>query len=96
MKFLPPILAVLVVAAAQAAAFAGTINVPADRPTIQAGVDAAQSGDTVLVAAGKYRENVVISSRSDLTIQAAAGATILPRATSAPMALLPLLARSGP
>ena len=31
---------------------ATTIHVPADRPTIQAGVDAATNGDTVLVADG--------------------------------------------
>jgi predicted outer membrane repeat protein len=33
---------------------AATINVPASQPTIQAGVNAASSGDTVLVAPGTY------------------------------------------
>jgi len=33
---------------------AATINVPAEQPTIQAGVDVAISGDTVLVAPGTY------------------------------------------
>jgi hypothetical protein len=35
-----------------------TINVPADQPTIQAAINAATNGQTVLVAPGTYKENV--------------------------------------
>ncbi len=35
-----------------------TIHVPGDQPTIQAGIDAAQNGDMVLVDDGTYIENI--------------------------------------
>ena len=37
---------------------AATIHVPADHPTIQAGIDAAAGGDVVLVDPGTYVENI--------------------------------------
>jgi len=43
-------------------AHAATIHVPGDQPTIQAGIDAASTGDSVLVACGTYYE-------TDLTLE---------------------------
>lgn len=47
-----------------AGAEAGTFNVPGDFATIQGAVDAASSGDEVLVSEGYYTENVVIDGKN--------------------------------
>jgi hypothetical protein len=48
----------------QASARAADINVPADQPTLQAGIDAAAPGDRVLVAPGTYFERIDFPKRA--------------------------------
>ncbi len=45
-----------------------TIKVPADKPTVQAAVDAAKAGDLILIDAGVYKEGVNVTT-PNLTIR---------------------------
>ena len=64
MKNMTRCLLVMFVMAVAPVASAVIINVPGDYPTIQEGIDAAQNGDTVLVAPGEYIQNPVIEDKN--------------------------------
>ena len=49
---------------------ATTLNVPSDYNTIQEGIDASQTGDTVLVAQGLYYENLILDKNITLASHA--------------------------
>jgi hypothetical protein len=58
--------------AAERAAAADTVYVPDSYPTIRQAVDAARSGDTVIVRDGFYAENITVNT-GDLTIKSQNG-----------------------
>lgn len=56
-------------------ALASVINVPAAQPTIQAGINVAKDGDTVLIAPGTYTENINFMGKA-ITVKSSKGAGV--------------------
>src|SRR5947207_6502047 len=54
---------------------AATINVPAGQPTIQAAINAASNGDTVLVAPGTYYESIYFLGKA-ITVTSSGGPSV--------------------
>ena len=53
--------------------YAEVINVPADYPAIQTAINAAQNGDTILVAPGTYNESNINFNGKDVVVRSASG-----------------------
>ena len=81
------IVAILFLLAGRASA-QSTINVPADQPTIQAAINTANNGDTVLVAPGTYVENLNFNGKAiTVTSSGGPGVTIVDGNAVAPVAV---------
>ena len=57
----------LLVTFGSAMALCATIRVPADYPTIQGAIDAADAGDAIEISAGLYRESILIDKSIEIS-----------------------------
>jgi len=72
------ILTALLILVSSSFAYSATIEVPKDYTTIQAAIDAAVKGDTVLVAPGTYVENIDFKGKAiTVTSSGGAGVTVI-------------------
>jgi len=79
------VLLVAIVCILTSTCLCSVIHVPADQPTIQAGINAANNGETVVVAPGTYTENINFNGKA-ITVASSNGAklTIIDGNNSAP------------
>lgn len=75
MRIYDSVLTILVCALLLCSAEAKVIHVPADQPTIQAGINAAVNGDTVLVSPGTYVENINFNGKA-ITVKGSNGPSV--------------------
>jgi hypothetical protein len=66
---------VLLALVVNSTALASVINVPAAQPRIQAGINVANNGDSVLVAPGTYTENINFMGKA-ITVKSSKGASV--------------------
>ena len=75
---------------------AATIHVPGDHPTIQAGINAASDGDTVLIAAGTYTPGLLEINGRLITLRGDGGASAVILDGQGQNSLLEILNVSSP